>query len=76
MNLRHALLSSIKTHGINGARCAALRLVLQDCLGVDELHKLYTQGIEHCGSKVEKKDLDSAYGKELEEQMRVLYVDK
>jgi hypothetical protein len=74
-NLRHALLYSIKTHGINGARCAALRLVLQDCLGVGGVHRVHKPEIEHYGSKAEKKDF-CAYGMELEEQMRALCMDK
>lgn len=31
--LRGTLIKEIKRHEINGARCAALTLVLQDCLG-------------------------------------------
>lgn len=34
--LREALLSSIQEHSVNGARCMALRLVLQDCLQIDQ----------------------------------------
>lgn len=35
ITLREALLSSIEGHSVNGARCLALRLVLQDCLQMD-----------------------------------------
>jgi len=43
--LREALLSSIQEHSVNGARCMALRLVLQDCLQIDRRLAIDGEGL-------------------------------
>jgi hypothetical protein len=48
-SLRSALSSSIKAHSVNGARCAALRFVLQDCLDVGEEQERLPEGIGQRG---------------------------
>jgi hypothetical protein len=70
--IREALLSSIKMHTINGARCAALRLVLQDCLRLEQI-----QGnvFDEMRSKENYKDKALSNFEELEENMRELKVD-
>jgi len=70
--IREALISSIKTHTVNGARCAALRLILQDCLRFGQVQGSTLDGIK-CKEDGEETVLSDS--EQLEEKMGELEVD-